>query len=1733
MNIEVRFGRKEANQMKSKYSFISTASGVFLSLTVLVAEAASPETPLVSTIVPRQDSKVPANTPATASLPLQAKVIDCVGKVRWRTGSDIAWKDAKDAAINDLLSAGAEVRTGLRSRMTLKFDNATILIDSNSNFAMPTSELVKESDGDVYRTVAQMKSGRGDFQVDKVGAKNDFKVVTPSSTLAVRGTGFSVTTGAMTGTEVAGARTNAIAAIQLKYAATNQVVQMSGGGDSKSSSSSPEPASSALMSSIGALPMVGTATSAAEHASSASMGTTQTPVQVQNGAMVTTVSQAVVEATGGGDAAENGNSAGAIFADIRHADDSLNRATLASQGAGAQLQLAIVALAKAQTELVNAQFHAQAARDARDDVAEAAESVAQQLVLVNEALTESGEARSSALENARQSLEMFAMQVVGDESGQGGLLSQYGQGGEGNEIRQLADAAIDEADRARLAADDALSGSSLVVDFSESALERLDEAFASKSNSQSAANRADSAALEGSAAAASAREFLALVKIARDEIATIYARRPLSGIEASLNAALLRLELSSQAVLLAENARDVALTAALAAQADAQNTVLEAAQAAALAAAQDALAAFTASSAADAAAIDAQTGMGKLDLAIDAMLNARDEASVALSTSEAAQAFRDIAQARRDEAQAQIEIHSDAAIVANDAQLDAAQALVEALGHLDSAIANSGFTTDAVAACFAALEAQNQAEAEDAALAARGFANDTLDNAENANDSAESANDASNVAESQVSVSEDAFESYADRLEAIRVALANAVASAAESASAAVGSSDAAGAAQTAGNAFASQFSGSDAAQAALLAVERALTLAADAGEYAQTAADARDDAASALADVTDEEGESLDFSSTSASADLAATNAGEANDAAIEAARLAAVADAEAATAETAVGTLDGLIGAQITLTNSQNLFVNLSEKATHASGMLEQVQNFVDQAEQRVETTQSAAVAGETAVINIEGLLEELHLNLDTLLVALNNEDIDGANEITNGWEALGVQANNVLLGATEASSSATSTATHYGWQGAIDATQSLEDGIASDAQSVSDLSQQVAIVAQEGASYADDAATMADLSHQFAYAAINGGSLQSAMVGAVANAASNLALLAAIAADDANEIATEATDVSSNLANLISVTDFQAVINARQVALANAQRALQALESVQGSYVLGSAESNAAIEAIQTLVNKIETDSAATNVEFQGVSVAGYADQINSAITVHEGALEGVQGARDGALEALASAQAGRTEAMLQDTNVFDSFGQMLQALGSGDATLAISFSQTASEQAGFAIDSAEAAASARDDAVDQRNAAVAFATTSQTQAQLAQSALDAATGLLPDINLNTDLAQQRAEDSQVSAGFSQDAATLAGSGIAQALADRALALSVLALDRASAAIAARETALYQIAMGSSAIQQASFQQSTNLAGQANQFASDAITAASEAQFFADNAENYANLAQSSAGAFLASADAFAFRVDADVALGNTIFARDTASQAIGVHNEALTTVSSLFASAGVSLTETQNQRNLAVDFSNDAHTFFLATTYQDFTNASNADASATQSEFSASASDSSAIETRGYANEALLQAAISQQAGSDYSNALDQANAFAAVGGTASAGATNSAAQALAFSQAATNFAAAIGSAQANIARDFALAARDQAIVQRSGALASRDAALAAAESARSMGERVFFTRTAEIAADTVARADQARIFADQAIQAATNARTDATNAIVVANGGSGQAIPPSN
>jgi hypothetical protein len=231
--------------------------------------------------------------PAVPAQELQGLFIDVKGKVQWRAGPDKPWQNAK---VNDVIGSGAEVRSGLNSHAALKLgDNATALVDAGTMFQVPT--VVRE--GDTLRTVVAVKSGRADFKVDKVGLSNDFKVVTPSTTLAVRGTGFAVATGALKQVEVLGARRNAINAIQLKYALTNTTVQMSGGA--ASSSSVQQPTHNALVSTAppttaGALPSTSVTEAVVQAAVGQSPANPGSSAANQQGNTATTKSQNSVAA---------------------------------------------------------------------------------------------------------------------------------------------------------------------------------------------------------------------------------------------------------------------------------------------------------------------------------------------------------------------------------------------------------------------------------------------------------------------------------------------------------------------------------------------------------------------------------------------------------------------------------------------------------------------------------------------------------------------------------------------------------------------------------------------------------------------------------------------------------------------------------------------------------------------------------------------------------------------------------------------------------------------------------------------------------------------------------------------------------------------------------------------------------------------------------------------------------------------------------------------------------------------------------------------------------------------------------------------------------------------------------------------------------------------------------------------------------------------------------------------
>lgn len=268
---------------------------------------------------------------------LQAIFMDVQGKVRWRINQDAPWTVAK---VNDLLDAGAEIRTGLKSRSTLRVGkNATILVDAGTTFKLP--EMVQ--DGQTLRTLATVKSGRADFKVDHVGFANDFKVITPQTTLSVRGTGFALASGPLKGVDVSGANTNSMNAIEVKYIAANMAYFVSGQGKTSSESGKQDPVQNAWVSTIGPPPIAGTMVSQSDVQQQVAQGTagvnpssnTQQIQQTQAGeANENAIDTALVLASdsGGGGGTDNVN----YGESIANAITSLNDGAVTNAGVSNQ-----------------------------------------------------------------------------------------------------------------------------------------------------------------------------------------------------------------------------------------------------------------------------------------------------------------------------------------------------------------------------------------------------------------------------------------------------------------------------------------------------------------------------------------------------------------------------------------------------------------------------------------------------------------------------------------------------------------------------------------------------------------------------------------------------------------------------------------------------------------------------------------------------------------------------------------------------------------------------------------------------------------------------------------------------------------------------------------------------------------------------------------------------------------------------------------------------------------------------------------------------------------------------------------------------------------------------------------------------------------------------------------------------------------------------------------------------
>jgi hypothetical protein len=187
---------------------------------------------------------------AQETKPLQAVVMDVTGTAEWRPAETAEWKAA---AKDDMLDPGAQVRTGLRSSLTLRVGkNATLIVDRSTRLDIP--EIVQ--DGETLRTRAAVRRGRAEFKVDEVGLRNDFEVITPSGTLSVRGTGFALLWGALEGTDVEMLSIERIHAIEVRYFLTDLALRMEGRGTSRERV--PDPVVVALFNTIGPPPNLAT-----------------------------------------------------------------------------------------------------------------------------------------------------------------------------------------------------------------------------------------------------------------------------------------------------------------------------------------------------------------------------------------------------------------------------------------------------------------------------------------------------------------------------------------------------------------------------------------------------------------------------------------------------------------------------------------------------------------------------------------------------------------------------------------------------------------------------------------------------------------------------------------------------------------------------------------------------------------------------------------------------------------------------------------------------------------------------------------------------------------------------------------------------------------------------------------------------------------------------------------------------------------------------------------------------------------------------------------------------------------------------------------------------------------------------------------------------------------------------------------------------------------------------------
>jgi hypothetical protein len=231
----------------------TATAAILFAAPALAQDASAPAAPSTPGVPARVEP-----LPAGQTKVLQAVVMEVKGAAEWRADDKAAWKAAD---IDDLLEPGAQIRTGRSSSLALRVGhNSTVLVSALTRIDLPSMV----QDGAVLRTRAGVVRGRADFKVDQVGLTNDFEVITPSTTLAVRGTGFGILWGALEGASVDTLPGNTIASIELRYFGSRLTQYLA--GRSISSQKHQNPVLAALFNTLGPPLLLGQIIEAIEQA---------------------------------------------------------------------------------------------------------------------------------------------------------------------------------------------------------------------------------------------------------------------------------------------------------------------------------------------------------------------------------------------------------------------------------------------------------------------------------------------------------------------------------------------------------------------------------------------------------------------------------------------------------------------------------------------------------------------------------------------------------------------------------------------------------------------------------------------------------------------------------------------------------------------------------------------------------------------------------------------------------------------------------------------------------------------------------------------------------------------------------------------------------------------------------------------------------------------------------------------------------------------------------------------------------------------------------------------------------------------------------------------------------------------------------------------------------------------------------------------------------------------------